>query len=159
SGPAHQFIFAGTSAPSSMEDRDATFIAENPFSIGCLASLNAIFKLINPLSAPKEFNLVNNPQGTVCFSHPTMSSLLDGVGKTWKYYQPGAGIWSAPSFIKRICVPNSDFTQCTGNEWKNNVDLNPKNVLTDIGACKLANVTWVIPSGQNSDHPGGGYHD
>jgi phospholipase C len=26
--------------------------------------------------------------------------------------------------------------------------------LTDIGACKLRNVIWVIPTGQNSDHPG-----
>ena len=36
---------------------------------------------------------------------------------------------------------------------QNNVDLNPADVLTDIGACKLPNMTWVIPTGQNSDHP------
>jgi phospholipase C len=158
STPAHQFIFAGTSAPSAMDDRHATFVAENLPDRGCLASLNAIYRLINPLSAPIEFGVVNNPQGTTCFSHPTMASLLDRIGKTWKYYAPDAGVWTAPHWFKRICVPNSDFTQCTGKEWKNNVDLNPKDVLTDIGACKLANVTWVIPSGQNSDHPGGASH-
>jgi len=158
STPAHQFIFAGTSAPTSLDDMNATFVAENPSGLGCLAPLNAIYKLIDPASAPNEFNLVNNPKGTVCFSHPTMASLLDGISKSWKYYTPGAGsIWTAPNWIKEICGPNSDFTQCTGPEWKNNVDLIPKDVLTDIGACKLANVTWVIPTGQNSDHAGGNH--
>ena len=41
-------------------------------------------------------------------------------------------------------------------EWRSNVDLNPVDVLTDIGACNLQNVIWVIPSGQNSDHPAKG---
>ena len=46
-------------------------------SEGCLAPLNAVFKLISPQSAPKEFNLINNPLGTVCFNHDTMATLLD----------------------------------------------------------------------------------
>lgn len=88
--------------------------------------------------------------------HSRLASLLDSNNRTWKYYTPGAGsIWTAPNWIRDICVPNSDYTQCTGTEWKNNVDLTPKDVLTDIGNCKLANVSWVIPTGQNSDHPGG----
>jgi phospholipase C len=94
--------------------------------------------------------------GTVYFSHPTMASLLDSHSRTWKYYTPGAdSIWTAPNWIRDICVPNTDHTQCTGTEWKNNVDLTPKDVLTDIGQCRLANVNWVIPTGQNSDHAGG----
>jgi len=62
STPAHQFIFAGTSAPTSLDDMNATFVAENPSGLGCLAPLNAIYKLIDPASAPNEFNLVNNPK-------------------------------------------------------------------------------------------------
>ena len=158
STPAHQFIFAGTSAPSETDDANATFVAENPSGLGCLAPLNSVYRLIDPQTAPEEFKLINNPLGTVCFSHPTMASLLDSQGKTWKYYTPGAGsIWTAPNWIREICVPNSDYTECTGTEWKNNVDLTPKDVLTDIANCQLANVSWVIPGGQNSDHPGGGH--
>ena len=154
SAPAHQFIFAGTSAPTETDDINATFVAENPSGLGCLAPLNAVYKLISPQTAPKEFNLINNPLGTTCFSHPTMGSLLDSHGGTWKYYTPGVGsIWTAPNWIREICVPNSAYTLCTGTEWKRSVDLNPADVLTDISHCKLANVSWVIPTGQNSDHP------
>src|SRR5262249_29389172 len=71
STPAHQFIFAGTSAPSASDDNSGTFVAENPSGLGCLAPLNAVFKLISPQTAPKEFNLVNNPLGTVCFNNDT----------------------------------------------------------------------------------------
>jgi phospholipase C len=156
STPAHQFIFAGTSAPTAEDDREAIFVADTPGGLGCLAPLNAVYPMISPQSEPREFNLINNPLGTVCFSHNTMATLLDKHDPqlSWKYYTPGLGnIWTAPNWIREICQPNSNFTKCTGPEWKNNVDLNPVDVLTDIGACKLRNVIWVIPTGQNSDHP------
>jgi phospholipase C len=157
STPAHQFIFAGTSAPTAGDDRKAVFVADTPSASGCLAPLNTIYPMISPKSAPNEFNLLNNPLGTVCFSHETMATLLDNHSPplSWKYYTPGANdIWTAPNWIREICQPNRDFTKCIGAEWKNNVDLNPVDVLTDIGACKLRNVIWVIPTGQNSDHAG-----
>jgi phospholipase C len=157
SAPAHQFIFGGTSAPSASDDSLATFVTENPSGLGCLAPLNAVYKLISPQTAPHEFDLINNPLGTVCFTHDTMATLLDNHDPklSWKYYTPGSNnIWTAPNWIRDICQPNSNFTECTGPEWKNNVDLRPADVLTDIGACNLRNLIWVIPSGQNSDHPG-----
>jgi phospholipase C len=157
STPAHQIIFAGTSAPSASADNAATFVAENPSGLGCLAPLNAVFKLISPQSAPKEFNLINNPMGAVCFNHDSMATLLDNHNPqlSWKYYTPRSNsIWTAPNWIQDICHPTRNFAKCTGPEWKQNVDLNPADVLTDIGACNLRNVIWVIPTGQNSDHPG-----
>jgi phospholipase C len=156
SAPAHQFIFAGTSARTESDDMNATFVAENPGGLGCLSHLNATYELISPQTAPREIPFTNNPLGTVCFSHPTMASLLDEHNLTWKYYSAGSNsIWTAPNWIRDICLPDSTFTTCTGGEWNNNVDLVPKDVLTDIAACKLANVTWVTPTGQNSDHAGG----
>lgn len=158
SAPAHQFIFGGTSAPSAGDDGEARFVAENPKGLGCLAPLDAVYPLISPQSAPNEFDLLNNPKGTVCFSRETMATLLDKHNPklSWKYYAPSVmllnGLWTAPNWIKEICGPNIDFTQCTGTEWKNSVDLYPPDVLSDIGACKLRNVIWVIPAGQNSDH-------
>jgi hypothetical protein len=64
SSPAHQFIFGGTSAPSAWDDSVATFVTENPAGLGCLSTLNRVYKLISPQTAPKEFNLINNPLGT-----------------------------------------------------------------------------------------------
>jgi phospholipase C len=156
SAPAHQFIFGGTSAPSAGDDSNATFVAENPSGKGCLAPLNAVYKLISPQTAPKESDLINNPLGTVCFTRPTMASLLDSKTLTWKYYTPGANnIWTAPNWIRGICGPDSNYTSCNGSEWANNVDLNPQHLLQkDLPNCQLPAMSWVIPTGQNSDHPG-----
>ncbi|MBV9302913.1 MAG: hypothetical protein JOY62_04215 [Acidobacteriaceae bacterium] len=156
--PAHQFIFGGTSAPSAADDKKGIFVSENSGGgggSGCLAALNAFDMLISPQSAPDEYKLVNNPLGTLCFSRPTMASQIDNAKFTWKYYTSSpSGIWTAPNTIRAICDPNSNYTECTGPEWVNNVDKKSADVLSDISACDLANVSWVIPAGQNSDHPG-----
>lgn len=157
SGPAHQFIFGGTSAQDATDDLSAIFVSENGTSgLGCLAPLNATSKVVTPQIAPRESTLTNNPLGTLCFSHPTMGSLLDQYDLTWKYYAPGMNsVWTAPNSIRDICVPDDTYTECTGADWLNNIDLTPKDVLKDIAACKLANVSWVMPTGQNSDHASG----
>jgi phospholipase C len=159
SAPAHQFIFAGTSAPTTSHDAAATFVSENPRhgpASGCLAPAGEFYFMISPQTAPAEFTMVNHVPGTLCFSHPTMATLLDSHNPplSWKYYSPGvSSLWTAPNWIQQICVPDSNYQNCTGAEWKNNVDLNPAHVLADIGACNLPNMIWVIPTGQNSDHP------
>ena len=157
---AHQFIFAGTSAPTADDDVQATFVSNNPGNStysGCLATLGESYYLISPQSWPQEYEWVNNPLGTFCFSHPTMATLLDNHQPplSWKYYTVGPyAIATAPNWYRDICQPDSDYQQCTGQEWKNDVDLRPQDVLSDIGACRLANMTWVVPPGQYSDHPG-----
>jgi phospholipase C len=55
-----------------------------------------------------------------------------------------------------MCVPqtvNGNLT-CTGSDWTNSVVLDEAQVLTDIGAGQLQQVSWVIPTGKNSDHAG-----
>jgi phospholipase C len=173
--PAHQFIFGGTSAPSATDDRSGIFVAENPGApkgagytagtdTGCLAPLNEWNWLIGIAPNDVETRLTNKALGTLCFSHGTMATLLDERGLSWKYYapaqvnpagsNPGGSIWTAPAAIREVCQPNKDYTQCLGREWATNVDLVPAEVLTDIADCRLANVSWVIPDGRNSDHPG-----
>ena len=174
--PAHQYMFSGTSAVSSSDDAAAIFVAEN-FSApngadympnsntGCLAPVGEWNWLISPQSAPNETQLVNKPLGTYCWDHPTMASLIDQVPSlTWKYYatnalnpggvNPGGTIWVAPNTIQQICQPDSNFQNCTGPEWLNNIDLNPTDVLKDVANCNLASMSWVTPAGQNSDHSG-----
>ena len=175
--PAHQFLFGGTSARSAPQDAAGIFVAENPgvnkgatytgFSdTGCLAPLGEFVGVIEPGHAETK---ISNTGGTFCFSRDTMASLLDSAGLSWKYYaqsqagvnpggsNAGGSIWTAPNSIQEICVPNANFTQCTGAEWTANVDLNPADVLTDISSCKLPRMSWVTPAGTNSDHPGSKY--
>ena len=175
--PAHQFIFGGTSARSAEEDRQGIFIAENPGAptganydpgndTGCLAPVHEFDSLIGLNLNPNgsETRLVNDPLGTLCFSHSTMANLLNDRGVSWKYYapatvnpggrNPGGSIWTAPNSIHEICEPNESYTECLGHQWATNVDLKPADVFKDIADCRLADVTWVIPDGRNSDHPG-----
>jgi len=150
--PAHQFIFGATSAPSLVDDHAGTFSSENMLGkgigAGCIAPSNRKVQLIDS-------NGVESPTKRIfpCFEHNTVADLLQPRNITWRYYSSGAdSIWTAPNAIRHICVPSSG--NCIGADWNANVDLTPVDVLTDIGACNLRQVTWVIPTGQNSDHAG-----
>jgi phospholipase C len=144
--PAHQFLFGGTSAPSAQADKQGVFASENMTGggvAGCSAPAGTTVELIAPPG-------VENQRVYPCFEHQTMG---DFAAYTWRYYTPGPGsIWTAPNAIQHICQSSGPGGQCTGQEWKDNVDLRPADVLTDITNCALRNVSWVIPTGQNSDH-------
>ncbi len=152
--PAHQFLFGGTSAPSAADDAIATFSAEEivPDTVttsGCIAPVGATVALITPLGETSSVY--------PCFDHQTMADLLESIGVGWKYYTPNSGTttWTAPNSISHICVPSApNGGTCTGTQWTKNVIYPPKQVLTDISNCNLAQVNWVIPTGQNSDHAG-----
>ena len=86
-----------------------------------------------------------------------MATLLDNhqPAISWKYYTYGSlAIATAPNWYQQICVPDPSYTTCTGQEWNNNVDFWPPDVLNDISNCKLRQMSWVIPDGKSSDHPG-----
>jgi len=91
-----------------------------------------------------------------CFEHPTLSDELDAKGVSWRYYTPSAGsIWTGPNAIQHICQAETKngHLVCAGSAWSN-VVIPPKRVLTDIAENQLAAVSWVIPTGKNSDHAG-----
>jgi phospholipase C len=139
--PAHQFIISGTSAPTADSN---LFAAENPVGFkgasnntGCTAPSGEFVKLIDPSGSESQ---------TIypCFEHQTLADLLDNAGVSWRYYAPSAGsIWTGPNAIQHLRF---------GSDWNNDVVLNPAQVLTDISKGQLANVSWVIPTGQESDH-------
>ena len=180
--PAHQFLFSGTSARSTIEDLNSSFISDNfagtATPAGCLAPAGAKNWLLSPVlgtvghaclpyddHSVQECPVTNtslvyptDPVGSFCADKPTMASALNAQGISWKYYAPTAGsIWTAPNSIQNICVPkfiNSTTLQCTGNEWTANVDIAKKgtDILRDIANCNLSSVSWVIPNGTWSDH-------
>ena len=151
--PAHQFIISGTSAPSA---NSSLFAAENPHAIpgilssaGCTAPSVETVAMIDPSGS-------ESTQVYPCFEHPTLTDLLNAKNITWRYYTPSAGsIWTGPNAIQHICAPQMQNGQltCTGADWVQNVVLDQTKVLTDITNNQLAQVTWVIPTGQGSDHP------
>ncbi len=150
--PAHQFILAGTSAPTATSP---LFAAENPYlssldPVGCIAPAKMRVQMINALGSETD-----QPAEYPCFEHATLTDLLDTRGLTWRYYAPLPGsIWTAPDAIQHICQPQvvQGIPTCEGAIWTNNVSIPQTQVLTDIARGQLAQVSWVIPDGLSSDH-------
>jgi len=142
--PAHQYIISGTSAPTADSD---LFAAENPGgnanannNTGCTAPSGEFVTLIDPSGSESQ-------KMYPCFEHPTLTDLLDNAGVSWRYYTPSAGsIWTGPNAIYHLRF---------GADWSNDVVLKPAQILTDIANNQLPAVSWVIPTGQESDHPNG----
>jgi len=157
--PAHQFIISGTSAPAAGSN---LFAAENPagaskadLNTGCIAAPSESVKVIDPAG--------DESPAYPCYEHQTLTDLLDAANITWRYYAPSAGsIWTAPNAIQHMCGPNApppNATACVGTDWTgtapkvvlNQTESNAQ-VLTDIANNQLAQVSWVIPDGHDSDH-------
>ncbi len=156
--PAHQYIISGTSAIS---EKSLLNAADNPLQAqglsGCIAPPETLEQLIDTSNPDPNTN--ETQTAYPCFERPTLTDLLDGNGISWKYYTPVPGsIWTAPDAIRHMCGPNvapPNATACTAPEWTNHVVVEGKNnqILSDIAAGQLADVSWVIPNGNASDHP------
>jgi phospholipase C len=159
--PAHQFIISGTSAPTATS---ALFAAENPGGVpngaaGCIAPAGEFVRVIDAAGSE-----TSNPTIYPCFEHHTLTDLLDAANISWRYYAPSAGsIWTGPDAIEHMCMPNAATGgKCMGPDWtgaapKVVVGQSQSNaqILSDIQNNQLQQVSWVIPSGQDSDHPSG----
>jgi phospholipase C len=155
--PAHQFIISGTSAPSAGSN---LFAAENPDTnvhpdAGCDAPAGTTVAVIDPTGNEK-----SNAPIYPCFEHQTLTDLLEAKGNSWRYYTSsgyaggsGLAIWVGPEAIQHICGSLTNGA-CSGSDWTNHVVLNQTQILTDITNHQLPDVSWVIPSGQASDHGG-----
>lgn len=148
--PAHQFIIAGTSAPSTTSSR---YAAENLsgtpslpsagsfLDAGCTAPQGQTVALIGP--SGRELHYMYP-----CFEHPTLMDLLDPRNIDWRYYTTGGSwenaLWTAPDAIRHLRF---------GPDWSKVVPSSTQ-VFLDIANNQLPAVSWVIPTGQNSDHAG-----
>ena len=138
---AHQYMIAGQSAEADNNpNEDGVW--------GCDSAAKTTVTIIGP-------NGTSLPGPYPCFDYQTMADLLDAKGISWRYYaaaktpdKNGDGyIWSAYDAIKHIRF---------GTEWSTNVISPPPTVLTDIQNGMLAQVTWITPSTDYSDHAGAG---
>jgi phospholipase C len=146
---AHQELVAGSAAPVG-NGRVIDFPTGLPW--GCDGGAGSTTSIITPDRKVSK----NGP--FPCFDFPTIATQLDDKKVTWKYYAPtvdagppfanlGGDIWSVYDGIKSVRY---------GPEWTTNISSPETNVLGDISAGKLAQVSYVIPSYANSDHSGSG---
>ena len=132
--PAHLYLVASQSP-----DAD-----ENPTSSGtwgCDAPPGTTVNALN--SQGQEFTY-----GFPCFDDlKTLADELDAAGLSWRYYTPTSeGIWSAYDAIKHIRF---------GPDWTSDIASGDAYTpAADFAAGDLPAVTWVVPQGLNSDHPG-----
>jgi phospholipase C len=159
--PAHQYIISGTSAIAEKSNFDAAEIPQSSTGVvGCIAPPDVFVKIIDTTNADPNTN--ETQTAYPCFEHPTLTDLLDAAQISWKYYTPAAGsIWTGPDAIQHMCGPNApppNGTACTAPEWTDHVVIEGQQnqILNDIAAGQLATVSWVIPNGNASDHPGQG---
>lgn len=137
--PSHQYLIAGQSAG----------VAENPSGgWGCDAGSSSLAPLIGPNGTEVL------PGLPPCFDYQTVADLLDLKGVSWRYYAPDPDDsfyeLSAYQAIRHIRY---------GSDWQTNVIYPDTRVLTDIAHGELAQVTWIVPDLENSDHPGSGTVD
>jgi len=155
--PAHLFLFGGTSQPA---PNSPLFVAGNPSGgVGCTAPAKAYVSMIDPAGG-------GGARMYPCFETQTLSDLLDRPPHdpthpiSWRYYAPQientnsyANLWTAPVSIRHLCLPAGSPLVCTDAHWRTgNIVTWPPQVLVDIQKHTLQNVSWVIPTGQDSDH-------
>jgi phospholipase C len=84
-------------------------------------------------------------------AYETLQELLDAKNVSWKYYTPAyqgntGAMWNA------FLVIDSVFNNKT--EWGAHISQPETNIFSDISNGELPSMSWVIPDGVNSDHPG-----
>lgn len=141
--PAHQYLLSGT---STISDGNSLRASENPVAPkgnhtgGCDSPPGTLGTLIDQYGN-------ENQSIYPCFARHSLIQEIEAKALTWHYYQvsPGSGIWHGPDAIKAVWG---------SPEFSTDVAWPPSQVLNDVKAGKLANVVWVTPTLQASDHPG-----
>jgi phospholipase C len=147
--PAHIYLIAATSGtPGSHWN-----IAENGAGIfdgprsrhphGCNDDPD---KTITTIDMTSPFPGVEGNPIFPCIDPPTIFNELDSAHISWKYYTPSVdSLWNSVYAIKSLYLNDQA-----------NVIVPETSILSDIQNGQLAHVSYVIPSGQNSDHPSRG---
>jgi phospholipase C len=140
--PAHQYLLSGSSVPQTGSSES---VAENVIGYGqthnnggCDAPPGATVLLID--SQGNEGNPI-----FPCLERQTIVDLLDANHIGWRYYTPNSFyLWSGIDAIRHLRY---------GPDWAN-VSVPETNIFGDISNGTLPAVSWVVPTGANSDHAG-----
>jgi phospholipase C len=144
---AHQDLIAGATAYNPAKTKSLVDIPTHaPW--GCDAPPGTRTSYLQFIDSALKYHAHTGPEP--CMSYETMRDLLDAKSVSWKYYSPpvdgGSGrLWNAFDAIKAVR---------DGPEWGVNVTNSDTQIFTDISKNALPAVSWVIPDGADSDHPG-----
>jgi len=147
--PAHMYLIAATSGKAGSHWN----ISENdhgPFAdpdthqpAGCNSPPT---RTVTQIDMTSSFPGIEGNPIFPCIDPQTIFNELDAAHISWKYYAPSVNsIWTAPYAIKSLY-----------HHDQANVIVPETTVLSDIQNGQLAQVSYVIPSGNNSDHPSHG---
>ncbi|MBV9699883.1 MAG: hypothetical protein JO078_07140 [Candidatus Eremiobacteraeota bacterium] len=150
---AQQYVLADNMFSSNI---DGSFIAHQ-YSVAAYAGHAADYPQTNwgcPGGKTDKINTFTDKRTygkliRACFDIPTLGNEADAAGVSWRYYTGSLSstdaLWSAYQADSRIYKTP---------DWTNDV-VNPQSqFLTDVANGYLANITWITPTLQNSDHPG-----
>jgi phospholipase C len=161
---AHQEIIAGTTRLNAGESLTDT---PTSFPWGCDAPSGTVTAVLTTAG-----NVL--PQGGPfpCFTqYRTMADVLDAAGVSWKFYvesdQSGSpdfdfsgSVWNGFDAIETIrCATfHAQSQSCTGfgADWKAHVSQPNTNIFSDLKKGTLPQVSWLIPTLADSDHPSSG---
>lgn len=137
STPAH-LMLSGETSNDAVDQTHSPSTTE--YGQGCdAAAQGATIGAINP-NTGKSFT--ESP----CFTNPTIMSLLDAAGVSWRIYspQPGTGGygWNFGSYYQNLWY---------GTDRSNDVDTS--QFCTDIADGNMPRVSWLTPPTADSEHP------
>jgi phospholipase C len=147
---AHQDLIRGGTAISSSES-----LIDDPTKMpwGCPAPSTATTELI---TTSLKYETNGPPPCTSDFpssgrNYLTLQNRLDDKDVSWKYYTPSyqgntGATWNAFLVISSVFDNQS--------EWNAHISTPEKTIFSDISSGSLPSMSWVIPDGVNSDHPG-----
>ncbi len=102
---------------------------------------------------PQDQVVTLNPNRTfgasvqACFDYTTLGDELDAAGLTWRFYTStidgDGGEWSGYQAVKHIRY---------GPDWSADVITPQTQFFNDLADGNLANVTWITPTCEESDH-------
>jgi phospholipase C len=140
---AHLYLIAGQSDLSDVLNIPGGGQGSGwPTGWGCADPPGSHADLVQP-NSPKEV-----PGPFPCFNLPSIGQELDAKGLSWRYYaDKQEGIWNEYEAVQYVY---------NGPDWLNNIVVPETRILTDPSGPSgtLADVTWVTPSWEESDHPG-----
>jgi phospholipase C len=141
--PAHLYIVSGSSKPDPYSTLD---IAENPrvpsggSTGGCDSPPGSLVALIDEYGNESDYTYP-------CSGETSIFNALEEKQRTWHYYQAhgGSGLWNAADALRTIRY---------GSGYDTDVTYPPTQFYKDVKARRLADVSIVTPTADNSDHAG-----
>jgi phospholipase C len=167
---AHQEIIAGTVR---LNDEESLTDQPDAMPWGCDAPVGTQTPIIlsdGRYYEPPRFPTKNPMLPFPCFTqYKTMADLFNAGDTSWTYYvfpMYGRGadfsgeVWNGFDAIEKVACPSSRIVSgervCKrGPDWAH-LSFPTTNIFSDLKKGKLAQVSWVIPTLCDSDHPGSG---